>query len=314
MSRPYGPIPLTAGIVTFQDIDPGAAWVVIENSSLSFDIGVCFQVNAPPPVTTFSGPPWDGVIQAGGWRKFQLPSTDNNRQWTGRVWLLPIDVSGYSAATGTISGYARVYMTTYLPGEEPADAPTIVRGLDIVSQPRVISIPMVPFGAYSTSVLVTTGNDYQPFPATWAVTSPTFDSGANLFIYWLDVGPGITDGLCNFSIRVICRDYTIPATILATFDILYGSCGKTGSIGERWPQAGMPTPFYWAARRTSVIPTNTGIIEIALHDFASPAAWPLQWNMQIDSDKLSPSLVTVPGIGGGLNPDVYAPGGNQPKF
>src|SRR6185312_2951061 len=262
MSRPYGPVPLTAGVVTFQDIDPGAAWVVIENSSLAFDIGVCFQVNSPPPVTSFSGPPWDGVIQAGGWRKFQLPSTENNRQWTGRGWLLPINVSKFSAATGTISGYARVYMTTYLPGEEPADAPTIVRGLDIVSQPRVISLPMTPAFSFSNQLQMNTGEMSGFFPNTVAVTDPASDPGCVVFVYYASVNTSAVVGAATFSIRLDFRDSAFPFGSLGTLDLLFGMVGAAANVGDEWQHDPANGIFNRTLLRGGILPANTGEIRV----------------------------------------------------
>lgn len=303
MILPYGPVPLTAGIVTFQDVDSGAAWVVVENVSTQLYLGVSFWPSKPPAVKTFQGQPWNAVIQPGGTLRIECPK----QVWLGRIWLLGVDASSQSAATGTISGYSSALLRTYGPDDTASDSPSVVRGLDILSQPRMINIPMTPFACYSNSLLGTAGTDVFPAPASFvAIMNPPTVTNCQVYIYYAQVNPTGVDGNMTFSVRLYARDGL--GTILASQDVLNGWCGKTGNAGEPWLFA-PANP--WHVEPQSV-PLGTVTIDVGVHVFASPAAWPFDFTIMADSDISTPGLVTVPGIGGGLNPDMYT--GNQPKF
>lgn len=138
MSSSYGPITLTGGIVTSQDVDASAEVLVIQNASPIYDVAVSFSASKPPAVSTMSGFPWMGIIQAGAPGSFHPPRTG----WLGRVWFCPINASGQSAIVGSASGYGYAYITAYLPDEVPDGAVAIPRRVDLGNQPRMINVPI----------------------------------------------------------------------------------------------------------------------------------------------------------------------------
>lgn len=312
MSRPYGPIPLTAGIVTSQDIDGvSGAWVVIRNDSVSLDLGVSFQVNPPAAVSIFSGRPWEGVIPAGGSGTFKLP---DDTIWRGRIWLCPVDVSGMQAATGTISGYSRAYVRVFDIGEDPQTESSVVRALDIVSQPRVVSIPMTPFFCTSQQLQLNTGANAGMFPQAIAVTNPNTDVGCYVYIYYASVSTSATAGAATFSVRLEYLDNNTFA-ILGQVDFIFGMIGQAANVGDQW-MFNPSVPFAIPLVRGSSLPANTGIIQVDIHcQGATVANYPVLATLMIDSDKAShvgSNPVSVPGIGGGAQPDIFT--GTQPKY
>lgn len=232
--------------------------------------------------------------------------------WDGNLWYLCQDNTGGLATTGTISGRIVVNVQTYGPLDPvPPSGQAVTRQVDLTSQTRLIHIPMTPFACYSWADNATTGNDYSPFPATVALTNPSTDTGCVVYLYGASVAPQTTAGNLSFAINLIFRDFTTPATILGTADLVGGSVLWTANGGYAFVYT-PAYPFSVQLFRGGSLPANTGIIEVAMHDYGSTAAFPFRANVQIDSDKLSPGQVRVPGIGQGLNPSQYAAG--VPKF
>lgn len=217
MSRPYGPVQLTAGTMASVDVDPGAAFVVIENSSVNLDLAVSFQVNAPAQTTYVSGFPWNGYIQAGGSKRLTLPPNDG--RWTGRIWMYPISVASFSAQTGAGSSYSRAIITTFSVGEEPQDFQGVIRGLDLTSQPRVISVPMASgFTFYKTITLPST---VEPFDAAHVHNAgiviagvPAAQTSCSIYLHEASAY-ALTVGSCQFSLSLWwCDAGNNPLTVV----------------------------------------------------------------------------------------------------
>lgn len=310
MILPYGPVPLTAGIVTSQDVDSSAAWVVVENVSTLLYLGVSFWPSKPPAVTVFNGQPWNVVIQPGGTLRVPTPA----QGWLGRIWLLGVDASSQSAATGTISGYSAALLRTYGPDDTASDSPSVVRGLDILSQPRVVSVPMTPFFSTSQQLQLNTGANAGMFPQVVALTNPLTDVGCYVYIYYASVVTSGVAGAATFSIRLEYLDNNTFA-ILGQVDFVFGMVGQAANVGNEWAFAPC-VPFAIPLVRGSSLPANTGIIQVDIHcQGATAPNYPVLATLMIDSDKASHiggNPVAVPGIGGGAQPDVFT--GTQPKY
>jgi len=249
--------------MTFQDVDANSAWAVIENSSLALDLAVSFQSNAPATVAQgFSGNPWQGVVQSGGAKRFLLPP--NNGLWTGRIWLYPLNVSSQSAATGGSSGYSRAYVTTFGAGEEPVDFQGVIRGLDLTSQPRIISVPMAAGSTiYKTLTLPTT---VLAFNAGNVVNAAMLTVGASqgltqaVSVYLHNASAyALTVGACQFSISAwYCDAANVPLQVVGGQFFF-----EAWAAGEFGPKGGTSLAFATPELRTSQsVPANTASIQL----------------------------------------------------
>lgn len=236
MSLPYGPVTLTANTMTFQDIDASAKWVVIENSSVFLDLGVSFYPNRPPVPVSFAGQPWAGVVQAGDAKRFLLPA---DGLWTGRVWLYPLNIATLAAATGTNSRYSRAYLTTFAASENPSDFHGIIRGLDLTSQPRIISLPMAATANQTLSSALSLTLPAAPNLTATFYPGNSLGVGAGVWPWFGCVihsihAEALTVGRCTISLQMTSWDNTTTTLYNAT-QIYKFSCSRAGRWGAANP-------------------------------------------------------------------------------
>jgi hypothetical protein len=309
----------TANVWNLLQLPPDSVAIMFKNDS-TFDFLLVFGGTVAPSFVTSPGGQANAFVNA-----LEYPVIYTQRRgvsdyeqrlngvgaWDGNLWYMAQDNTGGLATTGTISGRTVLNVMAYGPNDPvPPSGQAVTRQVDVTSQLRSIAIPMTPFFSVGNVLAVTPGADAGFFPDFVANTIPGSDTGVVIYIYYVQVNPSVTDGSMAFSVRLRVKDHTNPGIVLATFDVLYGFTGKTGNLSTPWIFA-PATPLNVTLTRGSILPANAGVVEIDIHDFASPNPWACHATILADSDTQTPGQVGVPGIGGGIQARVVGQGGTR---
>lgn len=209
----FGPLTLTANVLTQVSCSPASATVYIGNDS-PYDVLVSFAVSPPPLVTSANGTAdWPAVVQAFHHCVLPTPGNISSPQGTtfaGSVWLLPLDTRNVRLAqNGTVSATANAWVVACLPGEQPPDAYAAPRQTDMTSQQRVIALPVSAFnfqGSYVPSASAPSTTVGQLISLSNIPIDPAGPQGVVAYLFSLSIG---LIGAVNV---VLAHDLQVQAT------------------------------------------------------------------------------------------------------
>ncbi len=245
MSGPtlIGPFALTPGTPIHVQMSAETQAVYVQNYS-RYTVLVSFS-DTQPTATDSLNNQYDGVLQAGGRDVFYVQSRGASAQerrlnaigaFTGSVWFMPIDRTSAQASTGSVSQINDLWVSAYGPYDPPPPFPGgMPVSLDLVSQPRVVVVPM----SLSHFYVNTWNGVGTSLVATLIPTATQLAAGfAPIYLYYANVIAGSATGTTTFAIQLQWQN---------------GGGGSVGSPfvfceGKVWANATNNTATQWEFR------------------------------------------------------------------
>lgn len=217
----YGPVSLTLGSPFGLKIPQSTVAIQLRNDS-RFDVLVSFAPTTPTNLTGSLDGTWQEValrstnpvipIQTPGTGVYEKRTNAIGGSWNGQVWLLPIASNASELAlAGVYSSLTNVWITTYQEDDTIPDSDSTTRQVDIVNQPRVISVPVVPSFAQANAFTNVAVNTYEDASAQFGSDFPNYTGVGTVYNFYLyavcaslhATGPSILYQLSALSFQLI---------------------------------------------------------------------------------------------------------------